>query len=93
MKIEFDPAKRDAILRRRGLDLALAGELLTAGCLTEADDRFDYGEDRWISVGPLCGEIVACVWTDRGDGVVRVITMWKATAREQEYYFRWREGS
>ncbi|HEX8449016.1 MAG TPA: BrnT family toxin [Allosphingosinicella sp.] len=93
MKIEFDPAKRESILRRRGLDLATAGELLAARCLTEVDDRFDYGEDRWVSAGPLRGEIVVCVWTDRGDEIVRVITMWKATAREQERYFRWREGA
>jgi uncharacterized protein len=93
VKIEFDPAKRENILFRRGIDLATAGELLAGKCLTDADDRFDYGEDRWISVGPLSGEIVACVWTDRGDEVVRVITMWKATAREQERYFRWLEGA
>jgi uncharacterized protein len=93
VKIEFDPAKRDRILSRRGLDLAMAGELLSSECLTDADDRFDYGEDRWISAGPLGGEIVVCVWTDRGDEVVRVITMWKATAREQKRYFRWREGA
>ena len=93
MKIEFDPAKRERILGRRGLDLAAAGELLTGGCLTEADDRFDYAEDRWVSVGLLGGDIVACVWSDRGDEVVRIITMWKATAREQERYFRWREGA
>ncbi|HEX8623884.1 MAG TPA: BrnT family toxin [Allosphingosinicella sp.] len=93
MKIEFDPVKRETVLLHRGLDLATAGKLVTGECLTEADDRFDYGEDRWISVGPLGGEIVACVWTDRGDEVVRVITMWKATAREEERYFRWREGA
>jgi uncharacterized DUF497 family protein len=93
VKIEFDPAKREHILLHRRLDLATAGELFGGGCLTEADDRFDYGEDRWISVGVLSGDIVACVWTDRGDEGVRVITMWKATAREQERYFRWREGA
>jgi hypothetical protein len=93
VKIEFDPAKRERILLHRGLDLATANELLAGDCLTEADDRFDYGEDRWISVGLLRGEIVACVWTERGDEGVRVITMWKATARDQKRYFRWREGA
>lgn len=93
VKIEFAPEKRETVLRERGLDLADASELLSGDCLTEADDRFDYGEDRWISVGPLGGDVVACVWTDRGDQVVRVITMWKATRHEQERYFRWREGA
>jgi uncharacterized protein len=93
VKIEYDPAKRDDILRRRGLDLADATELFIDEGFTEIDDRLDYGEERWVSVGPLKGDIVACVWTDRGDDVVRVITMWKATAREQERYFRWRKGA
>ena len=93
VKIAFDPVKRENILVRRGLDLASAGELLAGACLTEADDRFDYGEERWISLGLLNGEIVACVWTDQEDEIVRIITMWKATAREQERYFQWWQGA
>ena len=93
VEIEFDPAKREWVLRKRGLDLANASALLAGECLTEADDRFDYREDRWVSVGPLNGEIVVCVWTDQGEEIVRVITMWKATVRDQERYFRWREGA
>lgn len=72
VKIEFDPAKRERVLRERGLDLAEAGELLLGECFTDADDRFDYGEDRWVSYGMLRGEVVACVWV----------------GHEQERYFR-----
>lgn len=92
VKIEFDPAKRERILRDRRLDLADAGELLLGECSTEADDRFDYGEQRWISYGLLRGEVIACVWVDGEEDRVRIVTMRKANRNEQERYFRYVEG-
>lgn len=92
MKIEFDPEKREKVLRERGLDLAEAGELLMGECFTEADDRFDYGEQRWLSYGLLRGEVVACVWVDQGEDWVRIVTMRKANRNEQERYFRYFAG-
>ena len=88
VEIEFDPAKREIVLRERGLDLADAGELLFGIRLDELDDRFDYGEDRWRSLGLLKGEVVACVWVDLEAGGVRIITMWKARRHEQEKFLR-----
>jgi uncharacterized DUF497 family protein len=51
VEIEFDPAKREQVLRLRALDLAEAAELLLGHRLDELDERFDYGEDRWRSLG------------------------------------------
>lgn len=92
MEIEFDAEKRETVLRERGLDLADAGELLLGVRLDELDERFDYGEDRWYSLGLLRGEVVACVWIDLEADRVRVITMWKARPHEQEKFFRFWEG-
>lgn len=92
MEIEFDRDKREIVLRERGLDLSDAGELLLGIRLDELDDRFDYGEDRWRSLGILKGEVVACVWVDLEAGRVRIITMWKARRHEQEKFFRFWEG-
>jgi uncharacterized protein len=88
VKIEFDPAKRDKVLRQRGLDLADAAELLSGECFVLADDRFDYGEERWVSYGLLRGEVVACVWVDQEKDRVRIVTMRKADRNEQERYFK-----
>jgi uncharacterized DUF497 family protein len=88
VEIEFDPEKREIVLRKRGLDLADARELLLGNRLDELDDRFDYGEDRWRSLGLLKGAVVACVWVDLQAGRVRIITMWKARRHEQEKFFR-----
>ena len=54
---------------------------------TREDDRFDYGEDRWITVGLLDGRMVVMVWTQRGEAR-HVISMRKANEREQTRYRR-----
>ena len=81
----FDPAKRDKALRERGLDFADAADVLAARVLTVADDRVDYGEPRFRSVGYLAGRMVMVVWTPRGDAR-HVISMRKCNEREQKAY-------
>jgi len=80
--ITFDPAKRDVTLEERGLDFAEA-EVVFESVLTEnRDDRFDYGEERWITVGVLRGRMVVVVWTWRGEDR-HIISMRKANEREK----------
>ena len=87
MAISFDPAKRAATLAARGLDFADAGEVFAGELVEEVDARFDYGEERIITVGFLGGRMVVVVWTWRGD-VRHVISMRKANEREQLRYGR-----
>ena len=63
IRITFDPAKRDLTLRHRGLDFARAGEVFAGQTATIVDDRFDYGETRFITAGYLDGRLVVTVWT------------------------------
>lgn len=79
--IEFDPAKRAKIAAERGLDLARAAEVFEGPTRTVEDDRYDYGETRWITLGYLDDRLVVVVWTPRGD-CRRIISMRKANARE-----------
>jgi uncharacterized DUF497 family protein len=83
--IVFDPEKRQKTLENRGLDMARAGEIFDGDVLTVADERVDYGEPRFISIGWLDGRMVVLVWTPR-DGDRRVISMRKANEREQSAY-------
>lgn len=62
-----DPAKRDLTLKHRGLDFARAGEVFLGRTITVLDDRFDYGESRFVTAGYLGGRLVVMVWTQRGD--------------------------
>ena len=83
--IEFDETKRTATLEARGLDMARAGEVFAGATLTVEDDRRDYGEDRFITIGFLDGVMVVLVWTPR-DGAYRIISMRKANERERALY-------
>jgi uncharacterized DUF497 family protein len=49
------------------------------------DDRFDYGEERIITVGHLVGRMVIVVWTQRGDAR-HVISKRKANEREEKRF-------
>lgn len=48
MRITCDPAKRERTLKDRGLDMLRAKEIFAGLNLTRVDDRFDYGEPRFI---------------------------------------------
>ncbi len=85
MKIEFDEAKWAVTLEARGLDMARAGDVFAGESLTVQDDRQDYGEDRFLTVGFLDGEMVVLVWTPRRNAQ-RIISMRKANERERRLY-------
>jgi uncharacterized DUF497 family protein len=85
MKIEFDPSKRKATLEARGLDMADAGDVFDGKHMTFPDIRFEYGEDRFITVGYLAGRMVVLAWTLRGENR-RIISMRKANEREQKKF-------
>ena len=72
--------------------MARAGEVFAGATLTVEDDRQDYGEDRFITIGHLDERTVILVWTLR-NGARRIISMRKANEREQALYTpRFREG-
>ena len=85
MTVKFDEAKRAATLEARGLDMARAGEVFAGATLTVEDDRRDYGENRFITIGFLDDVMVVLVWTPR-DGAYRIISMRKANERERAFY-------
>lgn len=87
MQISFDRAKRDNTLAERGLDFEDARKVFAGPTIEAVDDRKDYGERRWQSVGLLCERLVMIVWTERGEAR-HIISMRKCNDREQEKYGR-----
>jgi hypothetical protein len=85
MEIIFDPAKRAKTLRERGIDFLDAAEVFAGKTATATDDRQDYGEVRWITVGYLRGRFVVLVWTERGSAR-RVISMRYGHVNEEAAY-------
>jgi uncharacterized protein len=74
VRISYDPAKRALTLVARQLDFEDAPKLFEGDTLTIIDDRFDYGETRFITYGWLETVAVAVVWTER-DLTRRIISM------------------
>jgi uncharacterized DUF497 family protein len=85
MQITFDSAKREKTLAERGVDFADADQVFAGRHFTAEDDRLDYGEVRFITVGLLHGRMIVMVWTPRG-AARRIISMRKANEREQNLH-------
>ena len=83
--ITYNPQKRALILESRGLDFEDAAHVFAGTELTVEDDREDYGETRYLTLGLLGDRLVTVVWTPR-DGARHIITMWKANDRERKRY-------
>jgi len=87
MDTEYDDRKRALTLEQRGLDFAEAAILFEGAVLTIEDDRRNYGEQRFQTLGRLGGKIVMVVWTPRRDAR-RIISLRECNAREREAYER-----
>ncbi len=85
MQFEWDGAKNRSNLAKHGLDFADAELVLAGPCVTFVDDRFDYGEERFVTLGLLAGRLVIIAPAVRG-GATRIISMRKANQREQKIY-------
>ncbi len=88
VRYTWDEEKRQRTLAARGLDFADAPFVLDGPTYTNEDDRIDYGEVRWVSIGVLRDKIVVIVYTET-ESEVRVISMRKATRNEREFFFRY----
>jgi uncharacterized protein len=86
MRYEWDEAKNRSNKAKHGLDFTDAARVLTGRCVTFADRRFDYGEERFISLGMLDGRVVVIAHAPRGSDVTRIISMRKGNRREQKRY-------
>lgn len=86
MRFRFDPAKRAANLQKHGFDLADARLVIESGqTVTFEDRRFDYSEERFVTLGPLGDTLVAVVTAETEDHI-RIISMRRADRHEQAIY-------
>jgi uncharacterized DUF497 family protein len=83
---EWDEHKRCENLRKHGLDFRDCAGIFRWRTLTFVDHRFDYGEERWRTIGMLRERVVLLVYVVRGN-VFRVISLRKADKDEQTSYF------
>ena len=85
MEIEYDPDKEQLNRGRHGLGFAGAEALFDVFRIDDEDDREDYGETRYVTLGRIGRQVVVCVWTPRCDKA-RIISLRKADKDEREIY-------
>ena len=81
-----DTAKRDWLLTNRHFDLLDMAEVFDDEKRFDVvDTRFDYGEERRVTVGRALGAVFTVVYTMR-DTVTWLITAWPANRKERGIY-------
>ena len=86
---EWDEDKAERNLRAHEVDFEVALQVFFDPDRTEIiDDREDYGEERWSTVGHAGDRLLSVVYTMRQGGrVTRLISARPATRREAHEYY------
>jgi uncharacterized DUF497 family protein len=87
MRFTWSEVKRRRNLKEHGVDFADAPRVFEGPTFTYEDDRFEYGEQRFVTLGFLAGIPVSIVHTE-GKHEIRVISFRKATKREAQILLR-----
>ncbi|MBE9011628.1 BrnT family toxin [Pseudanabaenaceae cyanobacterium LEGE 13415] len=86
MNFEWDDRKNETNIDKHGFDFADAHRIFDLPMVVELDERYDYGEDRFIGTGMLDGRVVVLVYTEPDEDTIRVISLRKALSHERKHY-------
>jgi uncharacterized DUF497 family protein len=87
MEIEFDPAKDVLNVKKHGVSLRIAAELVWDEAYSWPDNRFDYDEQRMSALVPGGERLYFVSYVERGEKI-RVISLRLANRREVADYAR-----
>ncbi len=87
MEFEWDAEKAASNLRKHGVAFEDA-ELVFCdlGRIETYDNREDYGEDRWATIGGVGPVLLYVVYTVRHEKIFRLISARKANESERKQY-------
>jgi len=86
MRFTWDPRKRRGNLKTHHIDFVDAEKVFAGPTFTFEDDRFAYGERRFVTLDLLKGIAVSIVHAENEDEI-RVISFRKATPNEAAILF------
>ncbi len=94
MRFEWDDEKNKENIKNHGISFEMAREVFSDPLhLSILDARFDYFEERWITVGSMqVGTIVVVAhlyFTNEAEEVIRLISAREATSKERKQYESW----
>jgi hypothetical protein len=87
MQYEWDETKRRINLQQHGIDFADLPPLFAGELVILEDDRYEYGERRYLAFGLLAGRLLAVAYTERGEDVIRLISARKASKHETKQFY------
>lgn len=85
MEFDWDEVKRQRNIEKHGVDFLYAALIFEGEILTRQDDREDYGEVRFASLGLVDGVPYTVIHTERGENI-RLISAWKGGRKDYEKY-------
>lgn len=85
MHYEWDESKRAANRAKHGVDFIAAERFEWATAIEAMDNRFDYGEERWVALGLIDNRLHVLIYSRRRESV-RLISLRRANSRERKYY-------
>ena len=78
---------RQSNIQKHGIDFMGIEKVFAGDTVTILDDRRDYGETRFVTLGLLKDGIVVIAHTE-SDEVIRIISVREATKNEETSYFK-----
>lgn len=86
MRFAWDDSKAQANVRKHGVSFEQARVAFRDPFGVEVvDDRFDYGEDRFVLIAMAGGRLLTVVYAEAHD-VHRLIAAWPSTKAERDAY-------
>ncbi len=86
MRFTWNERKRNANIKKHGIDFTDVHRVFAGPTFTFEDTRFDYGEQRWITMGLCSFSVVVIAHTEKSDEI-HIISMRKAEKNEQKIFF------
>ena len=87
---EWDEAKRRSNITKHGVDFNTMRAFDWGGAIVQRDD--DHDEQQWIATGFIDLGLYVVVYTEPGENRIRIISLRKASKREEISYVQVREG-
>ena len=87
MEFEWDDTKNRANIRKHGVSFEIARRIFEGSYLTRLDERRDYGEPRYISVGEVDGVAIIVVAHTKRSGRIRLISARPASRKERQAWY------
>ena len=87
MRVLWDPAKAKANQAVHGVSFADAATALDDDRAITREDPDSVGEQRFVTLGLSgSGNLLVVVYSWRGPAAIRLISAWKANARQRKQY-------